>query len=352
MLLRKIVLLFIVSALCVGCGPKIQKPASKAFSTVSGEAVSPNTALVFPDDHGIHQRQGIEWWYLTSNLQTESGESFGVQWTLFRTLMPGGVSSSWWDNNLYFAHFAMQHKQQHVAFERFGRKGQASVTSRPFSAAIDNWVLASVGTEFLPLNLTAEQSGYSVNLQLSNSPRVLHGDQGFSQKTQTGHASYYFSYPFLEVTGTLTFQGREYQVSGNAWYDREWSASLLDKDKLGWDWFSIIDESGDEKKGLMLFCIRNEEQGYDYCSGTKIDGSGNTQIYQSDQITLSVIESVRLDGRAYPSQWQVSLPDYPPIEIKTVTKDSRNHLSVPYWEGRITASGGLNAKGYAELTGY
>ncbi|PKF59566.1 ABC transporter [Alteromonadales bacterium alter-6D02] len=317
----------------------------------SGEPVTKGKPLNFPADHGVHAEQGIEWWYLTANLTSDSGETFGVQWTMFRTLMPSKVESQWWDNNLYFAHFAVQHQQQHVAFERFSRAGQAQVISSPFKASIDNWQLSSLEDSFLPLKLTASQDDYAVDLSLSDSPMTLHGDNGYSQKTQSGHASYYYSYPFLAVQGTLTFGGQSYQVSGNAWYDREWSASLLDRDQLGWDWFSLVD-SQSANKGLMLFCIRGQAQRYDYCSGTRINAAGQATAISTEQITLTVLDTVTLNNRDYPSQWQVKLNDSQPIIIESVTKDSRNQLTIPYWEGRVKATGGFNGKGYAELTGY
>jgi predicted secreted hydrolase len=343
--------------------PLEQKSSQSLLQMASGKPVTRGKTLVFPQDHGIHPEQGIEWWYLTANLKSDTGETFGVQWTLFRTLMPSELQSQWWDNNLYFAHFAMQHKQEHVAFERFSRASQAKVTSLPFNAAIDDWQLSSINTDFLPLHLTASQENYNVSLTLSDSPVTFHGDKGYSQKTQSGHASYYYSYPFLKVEGNVNFAGKEYKVTGNAWYDREWSASLLDSSQLGWDWFSLVDSQSSNqssnqsskqssKKGLMLFCIRGDGQRYDYCSGTRIAASGEARAIAKENIKLSVIDTVTLKGREYPSKWQVELPNEPIIIIESITKDSRNQLTVPYWEGRVKVSGGFNGKGYAELTGY
>lgn len=356
MLKNRLFSVFVLCILCA-CQPAEQQKSKKtemgsALQVSIGEPVKPSEILSFPQDHGIHNKQGIEWWYLTANLKTANNETFGVQWTLFRTLMPSKANSQWWDNNLYFAHFAMQNKQEHVAFERFARVGQASVTSSPFNASIDNWQLKSNENTFLPLTLSAEQEGYAVELTLAQSPLTLHGDNGYSQKTQSGHASYYYSYPFLNVTGKLTFAGNHYNVTGNAWYDREWSASLLDKQQRGWDWFSLVDSQSGDKKGLMLFCIRGDDQGYDYCSGSKISANGKvTQIPQQD-ITLTVINTVSLGNRDYPSKWQVQLANSEAIIIESITKDSRNQLSIEYWEGRVKATGGFNGKGYAELTGY
>jgi predicted secreted hydrolase len=207
----------------------------------------------------------------------------------------------------------------------------------------------------LPLNLTAAHENYEIALILSDSPITLHGDNGYSQKTQSGHASYYFSYPFLQVKGSLIFAGKTYKVVGNAWYDREWSASLLDKEQLGWDWFSLVDSQSDnpsEKHGLMLFCIRGNENRYDYCSGTRIAANGEAVDISKEDIKLSVIETLTLNNREYPSKWQVKLPNSPDIIMESITKDSRNQLTIPYWEGRIKATGGFNGKGYAEITGY
>jgi len=353
---------FLLSA----CQPVEQKSMPSALKTAIGKPVTKGTILTFPKDHGIHAEQGIEWWYVTANLESDTGETFGVQWTLFRTLMPSEIKSKWWDNNLYFAHFAMQHKQDHVAFERFSRASQASVTRSPFKATIDNWQLSSINNEFLPLNLIAKNENYQIALTLNDSPITFHGENGYSQKTESGHASYYYSYPFLKVEGSILFAGKAYKVSGNAWYDREWSASLLDKNQLGWDWFSLVDsqsispsddQSGaqtgikSKQKGLMLFCIRGIEGRYDYCRGTHIASNGETTDIVKEDIKLSVIKTVSLDNRDYPSKWKVELVNSPDIFIESVTKDSRNELTIPYWEGRVKASGGFEGIGYAEITG-
>jgi len=40
------------------------------------------------------------------------------------------------------------------------------------------------------------------------------------------------------------------------------------------------------------------------------------------------------------------LPDSPAVIIESITKDSRNQLMFPYWEGRVKANGGFHANGY------
>ncbi|MCL1079306.1 ABC transporter [Parashewanella spongiae] len=347
--MTKCALLLLSILLLLSCEPLPKTNNSQTLQIVSGVPVDRNRGVIFPQDHGPHLDQGIEWWYITANLTAETGERFGAQWTMFRTLVPLPFESTWWDNQLYFAHFALQHEQSHVAFERFARAGQASITISPFIAQLDDWSLESTQKDFLPLQMKASQDDYAIDVSLSHSPLILHGENGYSQKTDKGHASYYFSYPFLETNGTVLFNGKKYSVSGNAWYDREWSASLLDKSQLGWDWFNLVTE---DKQGLMLFCIRDAEQNYDYCSGTRVTKNGHTTHIPREYIKLHAMEHVFIDGTKYPSQWKIELPDSEPILIKTITKDSINKLSIKYWEGRVISTGGFNGIGYAELAGY
>ena len=351
--MKPIYLLLLVLLMLSGC-EQPQKPQEKQLlHTMRGESVNAKRGVRFPEDHGAHLAQGIEWWYITATLTAETGETFGAQWTLFRTQVPLPFESTWWDDQLYFAHFALQHEQKHVAFERYARAGQAQITAYPFKAHLDDWSLNSTKQSFLPLQMKAKQDDYAINVALTNSPLTLHGDNGYSQKTQSGHASYYFSYPFLEATGSLTFEGKDYKVTGNAWYDREWSASLIDKNQMGWDWFSLVSQTDEKQKtGLMLFCIRDAQQNYDYCSGTHIDEKGQTQQIHKQDIQLEKLEHINIDNKRYPSKWRITLPNIEPIVIETITKDSVNKLSIQYWEGRVKASGGFNGVGYAELFGY
>ncbi|USD30332.1 ABC transporter [Pseudoalteromonas sp. SCSIO 43201] len=352
----RLCLLLFILALCVACTPEPANDTeaqTRFFSQVRGTAVSPDYQLRFPHDHGSHPDQGIEWWYITANLHSDLGKAFGVQWTLFRVSAPNThYASHWWDDQLYFAHFAIQNDESHQAYERYGRAGQIEIATTPFIARLDDWYLKSDSSAFLPLSLHASESGNSINIKLNDSPLVLHGENGYSEKTADGHASMYYSYPFLNASGTLYFNGESHQVSGKAWLDREWSSAFISKTQRGWDWFSI--RAKDSKQGaLMVFCIRDNEQSYTDCRGTKIASDGKSpQQIEHNEIKLTVLKSIPLDGVHYPSKWQLELDGESPIIIEAINRDSRNQLSIPYWEGRVRTSGGFDGEGFAELVGY
>ena len=100
---------------------------------------------------------------------------------------------------------------------------------------------------------TTGQPGFGIDLQLSQRQAlVLQGDRGLSKKGE-GSASYYYSLPGLDLTGTLQLPSGQVAVTGRAWLDREWSTSVLSEGLAGWDWFSLQLKDG---RSVMAFRLR------------------------------------------------------------------------------------------------
>jgi predicted secreted hydrolase len=197
--------------------------------------------IAFPADHGAHPDFRIEWWYLTANLRDAEGNDYGVQWTLFRQAMvPADRGEGWANRQIWMGHAALTGAATHRFAERFARGGvgQAGATAAPFVAFIDNWEMRSTApaASFAPLNLTASAPDFSYALTLATDEApVLHGEQGFSRKSERDQASYYYSLPDLAVTGSIVRDGKTIAVTGRAWFDHEWSSQPLASDETGWD---------------------------------------------------------------------------------------------------------------------
>lgn len=315
--------------------------------------VTQGKAIAFPEDHGAHPEYGLEWWYLTANLKDQLGEPVALQWTLFRSRIGQHRDNPWDDGQLWFAHLAIEADGNHHALERWARggSGQAGVVAQPFSAWIDQWQLTSTGDDFLPLALTADSELGKLSLTLGDSPIVKHGVNGFSQKTpDPAHASFYYSLPHLQASGTLTQEGRApRQLSGLAWMDREWSSELMDTEFLGWDWLSLHLDDG---RALMLFRMRSRNDNH-YFSGSLIDAQGRVTPIQNGEIQWRELDSVTLDGATFPVAWQLEIPTHGLSgSIATLSRDQRNTLSIPYWEGPVAAEGSIQGEGFIEMTGY
>jgi predicted secreted hydrolase len=311
--------------------------------------------LVFPQDHGAHAGYRIEWWYVTANLQGADGADYGVQWTLFRTSLAPGDGTGWSSPQLWMGHAALTTSTQHFVAERLARGGigQAGVALAPFSAWIDNWQLsgrAMDGAEAISnLNMTASGEKFSYALQLNaKGPVVLQGAKGYSVKSAQGQASYYYSQPSYDVSGTLTVPSGSVAVRGKAWLDHEWSSQPLAAGQTGWDWFSLHFESGEK---LMGFRLRDAGAGFTSATWIGVDGKPEPQMPGTLKVTP--LETIRIAGRALPMRWRVELPAHR-IDVTTTALNPNAWMAtqIPYWEGPVRFEGSKTGEGYVEMTGY
>ncbi|WP_446753355.1 lipocalin-like domain-containing protein [Vreelandella sulfidaeris] len=394
--LRAIAILVIALLTLHGCNADDQaSPPNAGFAGLGQDAdgfqhASPRQSLNLPKDfpqaHAAHPDYRIEWWYLTANLEDASGESLGLQWTLFRqALMPPNerpAPTPWSADQLWMAHMAISQGEQHKVAERFGRShsqapllasqgSQAGVIASPFHAWLDDWQLKAnqeaASTDFNHLALTAysgegeSRFGYSLTLT-AKGPLVLHGEQGFSQKAANGQGSMYYSQPFWQIDGDVTINGETKTVSGRGWLDREWSSQLLDARQSGWDWLSIHLDDGHK---LMVFQLRgggdsgtaSNEPAADYRSGTWITPQGDTTPLTNSDITLTPLTTTPVAGRDIPTRWRLEVPSVDvDVSVEAPYANRWMTTSVPYWEGEVVvndhSNGEVLGEGYLEMTGY
>ena len=307
------------------------------------------TDLRFPQDHGPHPDFRIEWWYLTSNLRGVDGTEYGLQFTLFRSALAPQTRDGWDDPQIWLGHAAVTTPQAHHVAERYARGGigQAGVVAQPFRAWIDEWEMSGE-IDRLRLSAAGQDFGYDVELT-AEGPLVLHGDNGFSVKSQQGQASYYYSQPFYTVTGQLWLPEGEVAVTGSAWLDREWSSQPLADTQSGWDWFSL---SFDDGTKLMAFVLR-ETGGGTFTSATWIAADGDTTAYGDGAIQATPLQWHETAGRQLPVAWRLILADKAvDITLSPINPDSWMATSVPYWEGPMRIDGTHMGRGYLEMTGY
>jgi predicted secreted hydrolase len=324
--------------------------------------VVPGRQLSFPADHGPHPDFRIEWWYVTSNLRDAAGAAYGVQWTLFRQAMapkamaPGAQQDGWASQQIWMGHAAVTGADIHRTSETFGRGGigQAGAEARPFRAWIDSWEMRGLDAmsdmTIAPLQLTGSGVDFSYTLRLeAQRPLVLQGDAGYSRKSERGQASYYYSQPYFEATGTVTIDDKPRGVSGQAWMDREWSSQPLASDQTGWDWFSLHLASGEK---LMLFRLRQTD-GQHYFSGNWIGLDGRSTQIAAHDIEMTPTATTAIGDRKLPTAWRVAIPTRE-LRIETAALNTKSWMgtSFPYWEGPIHFAGSHRGVGYLEMTGY
>ncbi|GIU21298.1 carotenoid 1,2-hydratase [Shewanella schlegeliana] len=339
-------------------------------------AVVPGKQLSFPADHQAHDDFRQEWWYLTANLETETGEQLGLQWTQFRiALAPpttateqksaleleleldpdNAQESAWKTEQLYMSHTAVTTKNQHLATEKWSRGHPhfAGTQISPLTIKQDSWQWRSDDNQLFPATLFVTSNSFSYQLKLdSQAPFQLQGDNGYSQKNASGTvASYYYSQPFIKVNGTIELDGKSIRVSGEGWLDREWSSQFLAKTQQGWDWFALRLDDGST---LMLFQLRqNQSNKQHFYSGRRMYRDGRGYNIASKEISMTPTAWQQTPSGRYPVSWQIAIPsENIQLTTQALNVDSSMPLSIPYWEGPIKINGSHNGLGYMELTGY
>jgi len=330
---------------------------------------------------------------------------FGFQLTFFRrALAPAPAlpttprASAWATDQLYLAHFAVTdvaagafHSAERLAR---GAAGLAGARGAPYRVWVEGWSAEraefggiargaggagglkdgdgasgagstndgdrTAGAASDPVRLVAADGPVAIDLLLRPAkPPALHGNRGYSVKGPApGNASYYFSYPRLAATGTVTTAAGTFDVSGAAWMDHEWSTSALSASQVGWDWFALQLDDGRE---LMLFQLRERGGGVSAeSSGSLVEKDGSVVPLAREDFTLvgrGTWTSPRTGG-AYPAGWRVAVPRAGlDLAVEPLADDQELDVGFKYWEGAVKIGGTADGRpiagyGYVELTGY
>ena len=327
--------------------------------------------FTFPADHGPHPEFRNEWWYVTGNLESDSGRRFGYELTIFRfSLLPEPIDSksAWRTEQIFIGHLAVSDPDgnQFLTDERYARGALnlAGAQAAPFRVWLGDWQMiggegASDGSLDWRIEAESEAADVSLNLVLeSTKPAVLNGDRGLSQKSgEQGNASYYYSLTRAETSGALRIGGDEFNVVGSSWLDREWSSSALSLDQVGWDWFALQLDDGTE---LMYYQLRRMDGSADPLSaGTLTATDGTTRKLSESEVELAVEDywdSPR--GGRYPGRWNLRVASADlDLDIEPVMPDQELSTTVRYWEGAVDVrdrrgNATVTGRGYVELTGY
>ena len=293
-----------------------------AFLIITGAAAQdykiaePSYTFTFPRDYFNHEDYQTEWWYYTGNVKTADGHRFGFELTFFRQGVSRAQSTNpWFVNDLWMAHIALSDitGQRFYSEERLNRSGPgvAGVDSQSGLVWNGNW-LAHISEQKEELRGTADK--FALELQLKPlKPPVIQGQNGVSQKAEgAGHASHYFSLTRLMTTGSITLDGKIYQVEGTSWIDHEFFSGSMAANETGWDWLSVQLGGGAD---LMLYRLRHKDGSIDpYSSGSYVDANGKSQFLSAKdfEMTPSVDTTDTWTSPAtkatYPLRWHVSIP--------------------------------------------
>ena len=355
----------------------------------------------FPQDHLAHPEFKHEWWYLTGNLSTSTGDRMGYQLTLFRIGLkpeekiiktkdyvssvtePSDTQrqSNWRSNHIYMGHLAITDvtNQKFYHYEKFSRgvmglagseliktgiQQQNGAEATAINIWLEDWTISSHGETTFPLSVKAKKGDVAIELTLDPvKPVVYHGYEGLSQRgRKQGNASYYYSITRLDSKGKISIKDQTFNVTGSSWFDREWSTSTLEKQQVGWDWFALQLNDG---RDFMFYKLRRNDNSMDrYSNGTIVYKNGETQYLNVEDVDLEETDFWQSphSNVSYPSAWKIKIPkENLELTVEPFMLDQENNLTVRYWEGTVKVTGiqhndrnkeQVSGFGYVELAGY
>ena len=351
---------FVVTAACcvlmTACEPAKNRTGFASLLVQNGKDVTKPARLKFPQDHLAHPEYGIEWWYLTANLTNQNNESLWIQWTLFR-VRNQGTQNNWANDQFYMAHFSVHSQKNHASREMFASGGVGNVEVSSEVIRINNWQLQKTPSG-LPSNLTVKYwddeqgSEVSIALQLNTeSHYLLQGDKGYSLKhPKTDLASYYYSLPHIGATGSVSFSGETHSVTGNAWYDHEWSSMFLSQDFTGWTWFSL--HLQDNSKLTLFTLLPTQDSAYNESwYGAMMTKDGVTKKLDSAEIVLEELNWQDSALGELPTSWHIKIESLVlDLQLKVKKSQQISPFSIPYFEGAVDVSGSHQGVGFVEMT--
>jgi predicted secreted hydrolase len=323
--------------------------------------VVPGYRIRFPQDEGSHPEFRIEWWYVTGWLGSPEKHPRGFQITFFRARpeLKEENPSAFTPRHILIAHAALSDPAHGrlVHAQRAARAGfeLAGAEVGRMRVWIDDWSLVQEGPR-CHARLRSPEFGFEFTFTRTQEP-LLQGIDGYSRKGPAPEsASYYYSLPHLELSGTLVRRGRGESVKGSAWLDHEWSSSYLPEQAVGWDWVGINLADGG---ALMAFRMRGKDGGPFWAGGTLRRADGRTRIFSPQEVRFipgREWTSPRTATR-YPVSWELRVGEFrfgiEPL-MDDQEQDARASAGTIYWEGAVTAisAGTVAGRGYLELTGY
>ena len=168
-----------------------------------------------------------------------------------------------------------------------------------------------------------------------------------------------YSVPVMKATGTITMDGKTYQVDGDGWFDRQWqdSAPAGSPDPT-WSWMGLRLDNGDS---VSLWSAFDAGIGADRAWATVLHEDGSQTVTAVEPSLGATDEwTSEESGNTYPTRWSVSIPALDmQFDVDPAPRKQEIISVAPFltkYEGASTVTGTQGGEpiegfGYVELVG-
>ncbi|MCP4717023.1 MAG: carotenoid 1,2-hydratase [Deltaproteobacteria bacterium] len=302
--------------------------------------------VALPVDDAFLPKEKVQWWYWTGHLDDEAGKHYGFEVVFFAFPDLGSqlcqvALTDVAANRFYFKEYIIDFQlpvRIPDVIDLATKKGE--VTAR-----------GPGGREHL---FGTIKDDLILDLELeAQAPPVLHYG-GNAHPYRFGGYTYYYSREDMIARGTIKMGDKTLNVTGTAWFDRQYGALYRAIDK-GWQWFAIRLDDG---RRIMLFDFRGKEADIERYGSLTDDTNLTRDLGPNDyRVTIKDTWKSPHTGCTYPMGWDVTIGDLnlkvEPMVVDQELRATHGYWAGPeYWEGACRVSGDQTGTAYVELNGY
>lgn len=251
-----------------------------------------------------------EWWYATSILRDKHNNLYSCQYTFLRMrLLPflkpyilmSAVTDFQTKNHYYAQKFTLSKKNITIDIDKVTGADSSILKNK------NGMIIESVGDKFsYKLNLEYGKGAY----WHCNNGKLYMGIEDEKQTTL------YYSYTNMPTTGIINLNGKEIEVHGSTWFDKQGGNFNFMNTHTHWEWFSMRFYDNEE---IMLFNFPQQN----YCDGTYI--KNNLTSSRLNNYTMKPIKFTEKNGYKFSCGWELKMP-----KIK-----DENYKIIPIIDGQM-----------------
>lgn len=268
----------------------------------------------FEDHWGLH-KGCKEWWYATGYFKDTDGNMYSWQFTILNIRL--GIVSTRMVMAALTDFQTGQHRYRQKA--QFHSRGLTVEKKR-----VAFYDIASVEKRADGMYIKVNHKDFQLDLKLDYGKGAFwHCDDGKLQMGIPGNkqTTLYYSYTNMPTTGTMTLDGKEVEVIGKSWFDKQ-GGTLGAKKEICWEWFSLRFYD-DEEMMLFTFPIT------DYQDGTYITKDATRERLQD--YTIKPTKFIEKNGMKWSSGWDLEVPGKKD-ERYTITPLIEGNMNFAYFE--------------------
>ena len=204
------------------------------------------------------------------------------------------------------------------------------------------------------MSVTGKMDG-GTNFKITCNPRgpvLPYMGTGYFPLFNNSNPNHEYAFPAMRTSGTVTFEGKPYQVTGESWFDRQWGPMPERFFQNGhWTWMAISLSNGD-KMALWDVVYKGEQAWVNV-----LEPDGTITIASITPLAQDASDFWRSQetGQNYPTRWRVIIPGQD-VKLDVVSYSKDQEIGGEY-EGAVKITGSYKNKlvtglGYVEMYGH